>query len=269
MCASSTICGVAAWLSLALVFVDTSAADLTEVPGLTISCEPIRDNDEKAPASEETLQQLLMSARSALKRGLNEQAELLFRGAVFEAEHLRIGDERLSMALCGLAYAVHFQGKQDEGEQLAKRALSIDEKLWGADDPRMVSSLTRVAWLEFDQGKCADAERLYRRTLTIREKVLGPNHPDVAQSLNNLAAILLREGQPAEAEKLARRSLAIVEKAVGPEHIGIAANLTTLARIDVARGQFREAENLFKRSLLLTEKKLGPENPALAFVLIP
>ena len=204
MSAFRTTFGVAVWLACPVVLVDTSAAAQNHDPAAVRSSEPKATAENKRTASAEKFKQLLNSAKSALKQGHNKQAEGLFREAISEAEVLRIGDERLSGSLLGLAYALHFQGKKAESSQHAKRALLIDEKLLGADHPRLVASLTRLAWLELDQGECADAERLYRRTLTIREKALGPDHPDVAQSLNNLAAVLLREGKPAEAEKIAR-----------------------------------------------------------------
>ena len=192
MSAFRTTFGAAVWLVCPVVLVDTSAAAQNHDPAAVRSSEPKATAENKRTASAEKFKQLLNSAKSALKQGHNKQAEGLFREAISEAEVLRIGDERLSGALFGLAYALHFQGKKAESSQHAKRALLIDEKLLGADHPRLVASLTRLAWLELDQGECADAERLYRRTLTIREKALGPDHPDVAQSLNNLAAVLLR-----------------------------------------------------------------------------
>ena len=177
MSAFRTTIGAAVWLACPVVLVDISAAEQYQDAAANRSSETKASAENQRTASAEKFQQLLNSAKSALKQGHNREAEGLFREAISEAEVLRIGDERLSGALFGLAYALHFQGKKAEGSQLAMRALLIDEKLLGADDPWLAASLTRLAWLELDQGKCANAERLYRRTLTIREKALGLTTP--------------------------------------------------------------------------------------------
>jgi len=258
----------AAWLVIPLTVVGSDALAQSKVRGPVSPAEQKGTAEEKPSVSAERLQQLLTSGKSALNQGHNVEAAVSFQAAVSQAETLGIGDDRLSRALIGLAFAVHFQGRHAQAEQLAKRALTVDEMTFGAEHPHTASSLASLAWIEFDQGKYLEAERLYRRTLTIREKALGPNHPDVAQGLNNLAAIFIKQRKYAEAEQFAKRSLAIVEKALGPEHPGIAANLTTLAEVELARGRPREAEILFNRSLSLTEKSLGPENPAVAVVLM-
>ena len=124
MSAFRTTFGVAVWLACPVVLVDTSAAAQDHDPAAVRSSELKATPENKRTASAVKFNQLLDSAKSALKQGHNKQAEGLFREAISEAEVLRIDDERLSGALFGLAHALHFQGNKAEGSQLAKRALS-------------------------------------------------------------------------------------------------------------------------------------------------
>lgn len=113
-----------------------------------------------------------------------------------------------------------------EAEPLARRALEIDERKHGEDDPGVVKSLHQLASILGEMGEAEEAERLYRRALAIGERALGPEHPSNAATLNNLAVLLAhREGSGLgrgfalkEARDLARRAVRIDERALGPDH---------------------------------------------------
>ncbi|MEZ5826018.1 MAG: tetratricopeptide repeat protein [Geminicoccaceae bacterium] len=78
-------------------------------------------------------------------------------------------------------------GRLDEAEPLYERAVVLDERNLGADDPGLATSLNNLALLYRSQNRLAEAEQLYERSLDILENIYGPHHPNVAKSLNNLA----------------------------------------------------------------------------------
>ena len=93
----------------------------------------------------------------------------------------------------------------DAAEPLYRRALAIDEALYGPDHPDVATDLNNLAALLYTTNRLVDAEPLYRRALAIREASFGPDHPEVAKYLNNLAELLRATNRLAEAEPLYRR----------------------------------------------------------------
>jgi tetratricopeptide (TPR) repeat protein/CHAT domain-containing protein len=176
-------------------------------------------------------------------------------------------------------------GKFSEAIPLAQRALAIDEKAVGPDNPNVATALTWLALLYKSQGRYADAEPLYKRALAIREKALAPDHPDVAAALNNLAALYQDQGRCADAEPIYKRAMAIREKALPPYHSDIATSLDHAATMMVCfaaapaiaqqddaaalekkadelfkAGKFSEAMPLAQQALAIREKALGPDH---------
>ena len=80
-------------------------------------------------------------------------------------------------------------------EPLYKRALAIDEKTFGPEDPNVGISMSNLALVEENLGNYAAAEPLYRRALAIYEKALGPENPRVKAARDELAALLRKMGR--------------------------------------------------------------------------
>jgi tetratricopeptide (TPR) repeat protein len=149
-------------------------------------------------------------------------------------------------------------------EPLARRALAIDERSYGADHSRVATDLNNLGKLLEDTNRMTEAEPLYRRALAIWEKSLGPDHPNLAIVLNNLAQLLQATNRLAEAEPLFRRALAINEKSYGPDHPHVAAALNNLAQLLQATNRLAEAEPMMRRALTIFERSFGPDHPNVA-----
>ncbi|MBI1765976.1 MAG: CHAT domain-containing protein [Acidobacteria bacterium] len=155
-------------------------------------------------------------------------------------------------------------GKYDQALPLAKRALAIFEKAFGAEHPYVASALNNLAMLYASTHDNTKAEQSYQRALAIREKALGPEHPAVAASLNNLAEFYESNGYYAKAEPFYQRVLAITEKALGAMNLAVAAPLNNLATLYYRKGDYTKAEPLYQRALPIFEKWFGAENPEVA-----
>lgn len=147
-------------------------------------------------------------------------------------------------------------------QRSVKRALAIDERAHGAEDPTTAISLNNLARLLRDQGDLTAARPLYERALAIREQTLGPKHPTTAASLNNLAGLLFNVGDYTTAQPLFERALAIAEQALGSEHPNTAFALNNLATLLTDQGDYAAAQPLFERALAIRKKALGPEHPS-------
>jgi tetratricopeptide (TPR) repeat protein len=140
------------------------------------------------------------------------------------------------------------------------RALEIQEKTFGPDDPELVEVLSDLSRLHHIQDQPEKADAYLGRAVTIREKALGPGHPDVAELLN-VQAIHLRDRREdyAAAEPLLRRALKIYEKSYGPNHRRVWANLGSLADTLKKQGRYEEAESLYLRRLESAEHFIKPD----------
>ena len=67
-----------------------------------------------------------------------------------------------------------------EAEPLMRRALSIDETIYGPDHPQVATDLSNLASLLLATNRLDEAEPLMRRALSIDEAAYGPDDPQVA-----------------------------------------------------------------------------------------
>src|SRR5581483_702696 len=174
--------------------------------------------------------------------------------------------EAASLLSRAVAY-FHVYALNEQGEPLAKRALSIREELLGADHPDVAISLNYLGLLYYEQGKYMQAEPLFQRALRIQEQAFGPHHPNVTTSLKNLAFLYHAQSKYDQAESLCQRAVQIREQALGPEHPDTARALNNLAIICHAQGKYEQEEALFQQATHLLEQALGPEHPLLAYSL--
>jgi tetratricopeptide (TPR) repeat protein len=147
-----------------------------------------------------------------------------------------------------------------EGETHLLRALEIQEKAFGPDDPKLVEVLSRLATRCYFHDQPEKADAYLGRAVTIREKALGPDHPDVAELLDLQARYLRGQREDyAAAEPLFRRALEIYEKSHGPNHRRVWASLGSLAETLKKLGRYEEAESLYLRSLESAEHFTKPD----------
>jgi tetratricopeptide (TPR) repeat protein len=154
-----------------------------------------------------------------------------------------------------------------EAEPLIRRALAIDESIYGKDHPKLAISLNSLAGLLFATGRQVEAESIVRRVIDICEKAereTGEMHPYFAAAINNLALLLQATSRVVEAESLLRRSLAIGEGSLGPNHPTIALRLINLAELLQDAGRIEEAEPLLRRALAIDEANFPPDHPNIA-----
>jgi tetratricopeptide (TPR) repeat protein len=113
-------------------------------------------------------------------QGQLEEAERLQRDA------LRIFEQRLpesaELAACtNLADLFATRGDAAGAIGLLRRALSIDEAIYGLDDPEVAGDLTNLAGLLRESGQPRAAQPLLERALKIYESKLGPASPQVSE----------------------------------------------------------------------------------------
>lgn len=156
--------------------------------------------------------------------------------------------------------ALYELDRHAEAEQRFRRALAIEQALYGSHHPTVVNTLDHLATVVNASGRAEEAERLYRRALAIGEASHGPHHPTVARTLHCLAGLLRDAARADEAEPLCRRALAIEEGYYGPAHPTVAHVLITLAGLLRATERRAEAVPLVRRAANIFTRTLGDEH---------
>jgi tetratricopeptide (TPR) repeat protein len=188
---------------------------------------------------------LLMAGAFALLSATNAFAEQ--ESGSSEAEKLHAEVDRL-----------YSEGRFDEAIPLAERALSIQERSLGPDDPRVVQAINSLAMLYRAAGDYVGAESLFERVLEITTEALGPRDPTIAITVNNLGMVYWEQGDRERAAQYLEKALEIWEHALGPDHPNVAVALGNLASLYRRQGNLERAEPLYERALAIWGKSPDP-----------
>jgi eukaryotic-like serine/threonine-protein kinase len=142
-----------------------------------------------------------------------------------------------------------------------ERALDLDRRSLGANDPRSLrtmSHLGRLAWL---QGKYPESEALLNQSLSTQRRVIGSEQSDTLYSMTNLANVYDGEGKLAQAEALDSQLLEITRRTLGPSHPDTLRSMNSLAADYADESKYPQAEALDIQLLEMRRRELGPEHP--------
>ena len=109
-------------------------------------------------------------AQAAYKKGQYAEAESVYREAVKEAEKFAPADTRLAMSLNALGQTCYVEHEYPAVEPLYKRALTIREKEFGANDPELTATIENYARLLRNTNRNAEAQKLEARDRAIKAK---------------------------------------------------------------------------------------------------
>jgi tetratricopeptide (TPR) repeat protein len=152
-------------------------------------------------------------------------------------------------------------GLYPEARTQLERALELQRRVLGAQNPETLKTISRLARTVFHQGKYPEAEALLRQSLEGQRRVLGSEHPDTLRSMHTLAEVYYFEGKFVEAEALDSQTLEIQRRVLGPEHPGTLASMSGLAGDYYQQDKFAQAEALYSKTLEVSRRVLGPEHP--------
>jgi tetratricopeptide (TPR) repeat protein len=160
-----------------------------------------------------------------------------------------------------LAEVARPQGRWDEAETFYKKAMAIDEKIYGPEHAEVLISIRGLAGLYREAERLDDAERLARRAAAMSEKLNGPDDPELGGDLFGLAETLVEKESFKEAELLYKRVLAIDTKAYGAEHAEVALDLRSLGMLYRQQERYAEALDCLTNSVKTCEATVGPDDP--------
>jgi tetratricopeptide (TPR) repeat protein/tRNA A-37 threonylcarbamoyl transferase component Bud32 len=178
-----------------------------------------------------------------------------------------IGDsprvERVLRLARGSIYAD--QGKLELAAAEHRRALALDEQIWGGDSIDVAETLVFLGNDYYWRGQWDEALAVYQRSLAIRGKIEGTAHAHYATALVNVGNVYYECRELAMAADYHERALPIQERALGPENPHVAGTLGNLGIIYTEQKQWDRALAALRRAIAIYEHVYGPSHPHVAF----
>ena len=146
----------------------------------------------------------------------------------------------------------------EQAEQLVRRALAVDRRLFSDSSLEVVGLRNDLALVLDSEGRREEAERLLREVLSVYRTTYGREHPQTVAVENNLAAVLRDENKLAEAEPLYREVLELRRRLLKPDAIGIAYAQYGLGRVVLGQDRVGEAEDLLTHAEHILRSRHSP-----------
>jgi tetratricopeptide (TPR) repeat protein len=159
-----------------------------------------------------------------------EKTSLLLPNALASSKHseeLRVALEETSLLINGAGRYFRQRAEFQDAETAHRRALRIDEAIYGTDHPNVARDVNNLGLVLRDMGKLDEAKKCFERALKINEAVYGTDHPSMAIRINNLGGILQDLGELDEAKKCFDRALKVDEAVYGTDHPNVGIVSTT------------------------------------------
>lgn len=190
----------------------------------------------------------------ARKRGDLARAEALLRRDLELTEKREPESLNLALTLHNLGNLAKDRGDLALAQHHHVRALSLRERLAGAEGLELAESLHSLGEIARQRGDLLAAEAFHRRSLAISER-LAPEGLDRAITLIALGNVLADQGDPEGAERLYRSGLVLLETLL-PGGLEIAASLNSLGHLIAGRGDFETAAPFLVRALAIYEQRV-------------
>jgi tetratricopeptide (TPR) repeat protein len=191
------------------------------------------------------------AATSFFKRALEIRRQNFASG---ETDEITVADTLEKIAL-----ALHSFSMYDEATVLTKEAISIVERVYGADSTRAAALLHEEGSLLKGMGKYEQSAQQFKRAIQIFRKVENePGSNSLASSLVEYARVQLHLGKDDEdIVQMQEQALQLSEKFWGSEHSRVATVLNNLSIVLIWHGDYERARPLCERSLRIRLAALG------------
>jgi len=139
------------------------------------------------------------------------------------------------------------QKRYSEAHDDLVKALTIREKLLGADSDKVFETRGNLALIAHKLGNDSEAERLYKQTIESKRK--AQNSTSLATTLTNLANLYTEMKRIEEAKVLYLEALALDQKTFGKDYKETAQDLFNLGAMFYQHNYNKEAVDYFKQAL--------------------
>lgn len=162
-------------------------------------------------------------------------------------------------------YLTHV-GQYIQAREVLERALAINDKYYGPDDPRRSSIINNLGRVLKRLGNVRQARAHFEAALVLDQAAYGDSHPHVAEVVNNYGTVLHVTGDAQTARKQFEWALEICRTYYGPEHAKVATVTNNLGYSLANAGDLDRALDHFTRALATAEASCGPDHPLVASI---
>jgi tetratricopeptide (TPR) repeat protein len=203
----------------------------------------------------------LGAACEARMDAITHEVEPIFRRAVEIQESRKPPNERMvAEKKAELADLYATRGRWDLAEIGYVKALEIQERLLGKDDPVTMETLARLGEACWGLRKFTRATEIARAVLAHHEDAMGEDSPLTLEPLDRLAMLELVRGNIAAAESLHTRALRIRERVLGLHHPELTFTLRNLVTCEERAGNLEAAIETQRRAMSIDERVFGAEH---------
>ncbi len=233
---------------------------------MAIQLRRITRERDRADRIAEFMTEMFKVSRPTEARGNSVTAREILDKASNEIETGLRDDPRLQAQLMRtMAETYRGLGLYDHAQELAQRALAIQQRVLGPDDRDTLATTETLGWIALGQGRYADAEKSFRAAADGRSRVLGPENPQTLSAYASLGWTIHQEGRYSEGDKLLSDALEKQRRILGPEHSSTMATTDNLALSLIREKRYAEAETLERENLETRRRKLGADHPDTLF----
>lgn len=140
-------------------------------------------------------------------------------------------------------------------EELYRRALAVQEKIYGTENSRLVDLLENLGDVQHAEGEMSQAEQSYGAAIHIIEGSFGREDLKLAGPLQHMGDFKTEQESYPEAEELYKRALQIREKRLGENDPDLVSLLTSYAVAMENNRKPNEAKKLSDRAAALSSSR--------------
>lgn len=152
-------------------------------------------------------------------------------------------------------------GLYSQSESLLNRAVNIQKKALGSENPETLQSINALGEALLDGGKTSEAERVLQQGLEVARRRFGTKDRRTLAAMNDLALVMTEEGRTIEAEKLLQEVNQTSRIALPPGDSDALRYEGNLASVLTEMGRMEEAERLQREIVEACTKTFGPDHP--------
>ena len=171
------------------------------------------------------------------------------------------GQEQEARLLSTAGSIAGYEKAYDVGLSALRKALSIRERLYGAEHLRVADTLFNLAMVSSDAFLPDEAVEHAKRALAIYERLLDPEHRYIADSLDVLGVLEKRAGHLSESLAITERAAELGARAYARDHPVRADFLYNLGESRLDMGDLRGAHDALESALAIRRKSLGEDHP--------
>ena len=152
-------------------------------------------------------------------------------------------------------------GLYPEARKQIERALQLENRALGPNDPKTLKTFRLLGVIVSDQGDNPKAEPLLTQALQHDRQFLGPENPETLSAARTLAVAYYAQAKYPQAEALDLQTLDISRRVLGLEDPSTLAVMNNLALIYGDEGKYAETETLRTQILEIMRRVRGTEHP--------